>query len=63
MKAIRSFVGNENDAKINWSPNGGTMYAVVNKDKKNPHGEYPGYGIIPGELRKKLSCVTAYPLL
>ncbi|KAH7256107.1 copper amine oxidase [Fusarium tricinctum] len=47
MKAVKSFIENEDDGKINWSPNGAAMYAVVNKDKKNPHGEYPGYRITP----------------
>jgi hypothetical protein len=49
MKAVKSFIENEDDGKINWSPNGAAMYAVVNKDKKNPHGEYPGYRITPGQ--------------
>ena len=48
MKAVKSFVENEDEGKINWSPNGGTMYAVVNKDKKNIYGELPGYRLVPG---------------
>ena len=52
MKAVKSFIENEDDAKINWSPNGGAMYAVVNKDKKNPYGELPGYRIVPGQNPK-----------
>lgn len=48
MKAVKSFIDNEDDAKINWSPNGATMYAVVNKDEKNPYGESPGYRVAPG---------------
>lgn len=47
MKAVKSFVENEDEGKINWSPNGGTMYAVVNKDKKNIYGELPGYRLVP----------------
>ncbi|KAL2211162.1 amine oxidase catalytic domain-containing protein [Sarocladium strictum] len=47
MKAERSFIETEDDSKINWSPNGGAMYAVVNKDKKNQYGEYPGWRIVP----------------
>ncbi|RGP60861.1 hypothetical protein FSPOR_10362 [Fusarium sporotrichioides] len=47
MKAVKSFIENEDDGKINWSPNGGSMYAVVNSDKKNPYGENPGYRIAP----------------
>ncbi|EWZ48852.1 hypothetical protein BFJ70_g7807 [Fusarium oxysporum] len=47
MKAVKSFIENEDDGKINWSPNGGAMYAVVNKDEKNPYGENPGYRIVP----------------
>jgi primary-amine oxidase len=56
MKAVRSFIENEDDSKINWSPTGGTMYAVVNKDKKNTHGEYPGYRIVPGKSIWQLMC-------
>ncbi|KAH7177223.1 copper amine oxidase [Fusarium sp. MPI-SDFR-AT-0072] len=47
MKAVKRFIENEDDGKINWSPNGGAMYAVVNKDEKNPYGENPGYRIVP----------------
>ncbi|KAM0297109.1 hypothetical protein ACHAPM_009978 [Fusarium culmorum] len=47
MKAVKSFIDNEDEAKINWSPNGATMYAVVNKDEKNPYGESPGYRVAP----------------
>jgi primary-amine oxidase len=50
MKVIKSFVKNEDEAKINWSPNGETIYAVVNKDQKTKLGEYPGYRIAPGKL-------------
>lgn len=49
MKAVKSFVITENESKINWSPNGDTMYAIVNKDQKTALGEYPGYRISPGE--------------
>ncbi|KAI1040779.1 hypothetical protein LB505_012584 [Fusarium chuoi] len=51
MKAVKSFIKSEDDGKINWSPNGGAMYAVVNKDEKNPYGENPGYRIVPGLFR------------
>ncbi|KAG5826835.1 hypothetical protein H9Q74_003084 [Fusarium xylarioides] len=47
MKAVKSFIKTEDDGKINWYPNGGAMYAVVNKDEKNPYGENPGYRIVP----------------
>ncbi|KXJ85223.1 copper amine oxidase [Microdochium bolleyi] len=47
MKARKSFIATEDDGKINWSPNGGSMYAVVNKDQPNSNGEYPGYRIAP----------------
>lgn len=50
MKTVKSFIENEDDGKINWPPNGGAMYAVVNKDKKNPYGENPGYRIVPGKF-------------
>lgn len=48
MKAVKSFIETEDEGKINWSANGGTMYAVVNKDAKNIYGELPGYRILPG---------------
>ncbi|KAJ0109324.1 amine oxidase catalytic domain-containing protein [Diaporthe amygdali] len=47
MKAKKSFIANEDDSKINWSPNGNAMYAIVNKDAKNQYGEAPGYRIMP----------------
>ncbi|OBS29614.1 hypothetical protein FPOA_03550 [Fusarium poae] len=47
MKAVKSFIENEDDGKINWTPNGGSMYAVVNKDAKNAYGENPGWRIAP----------------
>lgn len=50
MKAKKSFIATEDEAKINWSPNGNSMYAVVNKDAKNKYGEAPGYRFMPGML-------------
>ena len=47
MKAERSFITNENDGKINWAANSAAAYAVVNKDKPNEFGEYPGFRIFP----------------
>ncbi|TEB24011.1 copper amine oxidase [Coprinellus micaceus] len=48
MKVERSYVTSEDDGKINWASNGASMYSVVNKDKPNVWGEYPGYRISPG---------------
>lgn len=50
MKAKKSFIATEDEAKINWSPNSNAMYAIVNKDAKNQYGEAPGYRIMPGKL-------------
>ncbi|OAQ61331.1 membrane copper amine oxidase [Purpureocillium lilacinum] len=47
MKADRSFVTNEDQGKINWAPNAAAQYSVVNKDKPNKFGEYPGFRIYP----------------
>ena len=47
MKADRSYITNENDGKINWAANGAAAYSVVNKDKPNEFGEYPGFRIYP----------------
>ncbi|KAL8381554.1 hypothetical protein RB595_005707 [Gaeumannomyces hyphopodioides] len=47
MKVERSFVANEDQGKINWAPNAAASYSVVNKDKPNENGEYPGYKIYP----------------
>lgn len=47
MKVDRSFITNEDQGKINWAPNAAAAYAVVNKDKKNELGEYPGFRIYP----------------
>lgn len=50
MKAKKSFITNEDDAKINFETNSPSIYAVVNKDAKNQkYGEYPGYRIHPGK--------------
>lgn len=47
MKLERDFISNEDDGKINWAPNAAAMYSVVNKDKPNEFGEYPGFRIYP----------------
>ena len=47
MKAERSFVSSEDEGKINWAPNAAVAYSVVNKDKKNELGKYPGFRIYP----------------
>ena len=51
MKLQRSFLTSEDQGKLDWSLNGATMYTVVNKDKQNDLGEYPGYRIMPSKLR------------
>jgi primary-amine oxidase len=47
MKKTREFIRNESHSKINWAPNGAALYSVVNKDKPNEFGEYPGYRFFP----------------
>ncbi|KAH8586808.1 copper amine oxidase [Bisporella sp. PMI_857] len=47
MKAKKTFITNENEAKIDWSPNGDSLYAIVNTDAKNNYGENPGYRFMP----------------
>ena len=47
MKVERSFISNEDQGRINWAPNAAAAYAVVNKDKPNEFGEYPGFRIYP----------------
>ncbi|KAK2596781.1 hypothetical protein QQS21_006109 [Conoideocrella luteorostrata] len=47
MKIEKSFIQDENEAKINWAPNGAAMYAIVNKEATNAFGEYPGYKFSP----------------
>ncbi|KAK7963812.1 membrane primary amine oxidase [Apiospora saccharicola] len=47
MKAKKSFITNEDDAKINFETNSPSIYAVVNKDKLNQFGEAPGFRIHP----------------
>lgn len=47
MKLERSFLKNEEDVKINWVPNGAAQYSVLNTEKPNVWGEYPGYRIAP----------------
>ncbi|KID70865.1 Copper amine oxidase, partial [Metarhizium hybridum] len=58
MKLQKSFVQNENEAKIDWAPNGAAMYAIVNKEAKNKFGEYPGYRFTPGRWA---NCATQLP--
>ncbi|KAE8553836.1 hypothetical protein EYB25_002374 [Talaromyces marneffei] len=48
MKVSKTFIESEDDSKIMWAPNGAATYAVVNRDKPNRFGEYPGYRITPG---------------
>ncbi|PPQ88080.1 hypothetical protein CVT24_002552, partial [Panaeolus cyanescens] len=48
MKVERSLLKNEDDAKINWAPNGAAQYSILNTEKPNVWGEYPGYRIAPG---------------
>lgn len=45
MKLERSLIENEDDGKINWPSNGASIYSVINVDKPNKYGEYPGYRI------------------
>ncbi|KAF9035219.1 copper amine oxidase [Panaeolus papilionaceus] len=47
MKLERSLLKNEDDAKINWAPNGAAQYSIPNTKKLNFWGEYPGYRIRP----------------
>ncbi|KAF2269570.1 amine oxidase catalytic domain-containing protein [Lojkania enalia] len=53
MRAIRSFVTNEDDASIKWADNDNSLYAIVNKDSPNRFGEFPGYRI-------KRSAITSH---
>jgi primary-amine oxidase len=47
MKIKKSFITNEDESKLNWGLNSAASYVVVNKDKPNPYGEFPGYKISP----------------
>ncbi|KFA62426.1 hypothetical protein S40285_06085 [Stachybotrys chlorohalonatus IBT 40285] len=47
MKIQRSWVSNEDEAKLNWAPNSASSYVVLNKDAVNLYGEYRGYKIAP----------------
>ena len=49
MKLQRSFIENENEAKINWESNGNSMYSIVNKASSNGYGEYRGFKMAPGK--------------
>jgi primary-amine oxidase len=60
MKAKKSFIENENDGKMNWGTNSGSMIAVVNKDQKNKYGEFPGWRIAPGGFSNQLGCCDEY---
>ncbi|TVY73173.1 Membrane primary amine oxidase [Lachnellula suecica] len=47
MKLSRSFLATEDEGKLNWPTNAGSMYLVVNKDSPNAYGELRGYRIAP----------------
>jgi len=46
MNIERTFITNEDHARFNWAPNSATQVLVVNKDKPNRFGEYPGWRIL-----------------
>jgi primary-amine oxidase len=48
MHTEKTFITNEDHSKLDWAPNAASMFVVVNKDAKNPFGEYRGYRIAPG---------------
>ena len=47
MKGSRSYIESEDGSKINWSANGNSLYAIVNRDAQNKFGENPGYRFMP----------------
>jgi primary-amine oxidase len=49
MKLDKKYLESEDDSKIDYEPNGQTMYVVVNKDSVNKFGEERGYRISPSE--------------
>ena len=46
MKIDRSFITSEANSKIDYAANGVDYYSIVNKDKPNQYGEYPGYRVM-----------------
>lgn len=50
MKLKRGEITNEDQGKINWSPNGAVMYTVINKEEKNKYGEYRGWRVAPSMI-------------
>jgi primary-amine oxidase len=48
MHLEKNFITNENAGKMNLAPNSASMFVVVNKDAKNPYGEFRGYRVAPG---------------
>lgn len=47
MKLERSFVENEDQARLDWKYNGQQQVFVVNKDEVNRNGEYRAYRVLP----------------
>jgi len=47
MKSSKSYIESEEDSQLNWSENGNSMYAIVNRDAQNQFGESPGYRFMP----------------
>ena len=46
MKIQRSFVQSESDSKLDFSANSVDLYAIVNTDKPNEYGEFPGWRLM-----------------
>jgi primary-amine oxidase len=47
MKSSKSYIESEDGSQLNWSENGNSMYAIVNRDAPNQFGESPGYRFMP----------------
>ena len=52
MKIERSFVRSESDSKLDFSGNAVDFYAIVNTDRPNQYGEFPGWRLMCMQLSK-----------
>ncbi|KAF2088297.1 membrane copper amine oxidase [Saccharata proteae CBS 121410] len=55
MTLSRSVVASEDESKLFWGDNGAKQYTVVNMDRPNAWGEYPGFRILPSQGTVRLT--------
>ena len=62
-EVVRHQIESEDESRLMWAGNGATQYRVVNMDKPNKWGEYPGYRILPSQGAIHLAATNSTNLL